>query len=139
MIVVLGVRALVVVTLFACGSGDAPELAGSANGSAAPPPIAVTPALMPDVPGVKLLAQANKSDSHATASWCIDEQDAIDRIRAALANAGWTDVRLRGTTERPAIAASRGDLRFSAAAGGAHDRCAGTFVTATVMRIGAAR
>ena len=138
MIVVRG-RALLVVAFVACGSSEAPEQVGSASGSAAPPPVAVTPALLPDIPGVKLLAQANKSDAHATASWCIDEQDAIDRIKAALAKDGWTDVRMRGTTERPALAASRGDLRFSAAAGGPHDRCAGTFVTATVMRIGAAR
>ena len=135
MLRLLGAAALA----FACGSDEPrPNATDHASGSAAPA-VPVTPALMPDVPGAKLLAQANKSDAHATASWCIDEQDAIDRIMIALARAGWTDVRMRGTVERPALAASRGDLRFSAAAGGSHDRCAGTFVTATVMRIGAAK
>jgi hypothetical protein len=130
------VRCLAVVALFACRA-DPPEQRESGSApvaSAAKPTVAAD---VPDVEGAKLLAERRHDDGRVNLSWCIDEHDALDRVKAALERGGWTDVRSRGTGDRIGIAAKRGELRFSATTGGMHEKCAGTFISATVMRVGA--
>ena len=92
----------------------------------------------PTIDGAKLLGRTTRDRIRAITTWCIDEHDAVERVMAALRRDGWTDVRSRGEGERIGIAASRGTVRFSATAGGHHERCAGTLVIATVMRLGSA-
>lgn len=87
---------------------------------------------MPTVDGAKVLQTRAPREGFALALWCIDQPDAIERVKAALARAGWSDIRTRGKDDRIGLAATRGEARFSARV--AKDpRCAGTFVSATVM------
>lgn len=92
--------------------------------------------MIPTVPKAKVLATRSPNEAYALATWCIDETDAVAQITAALEGDGWSNVRSRGTAPQLAIAATKGDVRFSAKLGRADDRCAGTTVTATVMRLG---
>ena len=91
---------------------------------------------MPTIDGAKLISRTTRDHVHAITAWCIDEHDAVARVMAALRRDGWNDIRSRGEGQRIAIAATRGDLRFAATTGGRDERCAGTFVSGTVMRLG---
>ncbi|MEO8706115.1 MAG: hypothetical protein ABI867_39160 [Kofleriaceae bacterium] len=124
-------RLLLVVALLGCKVDETAPAQATKTGSA-PSSDALT---MPSIPGAKQLA-TKRREHDVFASWCIDEQDAIARVMTTLRDAGWTDVRTRGTGERIGIAATRGDVRFSATTGGRDANCAGTYVTATVMRLG---
>lgn len=92
-------------------------------------------AMIPKVTSAKVLSTKAPDDAYALETWCID-QDATAQVIAALERDGWTDVR---TLESPqlAIAAIKHDIRFSARASSNLERCAGTYLTATVMRLGA--
>lgn len=99
--------------------------------------------MIPRVAAAKVLSNRSPSATHALETWCIDEADAIARVTAALERDGWTAIRTRHDTAssergaRISIAATKGDVRFSGQTGGGDTRCAGTYVTATVMRLGA--
>lgn len=110
----------------------APIAADAARASGAEP---IT-ALVPSIEGAKFLTQRARDDVHVMTQWCIDEHDAVERVMAALRAAGWTEVRTRGAGDRIGVAATKGDARFSASAGGRDERCAGTLVSATIMRLG---
>lgn len=92
--------------------------------------------MMPTLPTAKVLSTKAPNDAYALATWCIDEADAVAQITAALERDGWTSVHTRGASPTLAIAAMKGDIRFAARTGGSDTRCAGTYVTATVMRLG---
>ncbi len=111
------------------------------NGKDPPPPGASPPAgepvvrLVPDILGAKLLQTRSPDDRQTHVRWCIDEVDAASRVTRALSAAGWSDVATRGSGDRIALAASKPGVRFSAAIGGNDDACAGTLVTATIVRL----
>jgi hypothetical protein len=125
----------------ATGSGSAtPAVTGSAAPAAGP---TIAPAkkeslapMLPTIPSAKVLKTKSPNEAYALATWCIDEADAIAQITAALERDGWRNVKTRGEAPQIAIAAMKGDVRFSARTGGSDQRCAGTYVTATVMRLG---
>jgi len=142
--------AAIAITLIACKSDAPPTTATSASGSAsvtlAPKqPSGSLASMMPTLPSAKVLTTKAPNDAYALATWCIDEADAVAKITAALERDGWTAVRTRGepsSRDRSrgspglGIAAMKGDVRFSARTGGSDSRCAGTYVTATVVRLG---
>ncbi len=98
--------------------------------------------MIPTLPTAKVLSTKAPNDAYALATWCIDQADAVAQITAVLERDGWTSVHTRGEATRDrsssglAIAAMKGDIRFAARIGGSDTRCAGTYVTATVMRLG---
>ncbi len=127
----------VVALAFACKADAPPERDPKiASGTEAVPAARGTE--LPTVDGAKQLASTTspKDGSHNQV-WCIDNADAIERIKAALVRDGWQDVRSRGKPERQGVMAKKGELRFSAIATTGHERCAGTYVVATTMTIGA--
>lgn len=91
--------------------------------------------LMPNIDGAKLF-QSRTQGLHAFATWCIDEPDATERVMAALRRDGWTGIRTRGEGAHVGVAATKGDARFAANTAAHDERCAGTFISATVMRLG---
>jgi hypothetical protein len=95
--------------------------------------------LMPTIDGAKLLGQRTRDEVHAITTLCIDEHDATERVMAALRRDGWSDIRTRGEGERIGVAATKDDARFAASTGSRDERCAGTLVSATVMRLGQVR
>ncbi len=115
--------------------GSATTLAppGSGSGSGSGPSLG---SLMPSIEGAKILQTRTPSGAHSIATWCIDEADPLARISAALERDGWTGIRTRGTGTKRAVAAQRGELRFSAITAASDARCAGTVVNATVMELG---
>jgi hypothetical protein len=145
------VRAFLAIALIACKTEETsspPEVPPPSQqaGSSAPAPAVVhlTPkkvsnelaAMIPTVPAAKVLSTKAPNEAYALATWCIDETDAVARIKIALERDGWTNVHTRGEAPRIGIAAMKGDIRFSGRTGGSDTRCAGTYVTATVMRLG---
>lgn len=93
--------------------------------------------MIPKVASAKVLSTKAPNDAYALETWCID-QDATAQVTAALERDGWRDVRTI-RAQQIAIAAVKGDIRFSARASSNLERCAGTYLTATVMRLGASR
>lgn len=93
-------------------------------------------AMIPKVDSAKVLSKKSPNEAYALETWCIDEADAIARVTAALERDGWTNVHTRGEPPKQAIAAMKGDIRFAGRTGGGTTRCAGTYLTATVMRLG---
>jgi hypothetical protein len=119
------------------GSQTAP--APAARDAAPPAPAVPVAQLVPDIPGAKLLQTRAHDAAQTYVRWCIDEPDAAKRVMDTLRREGWSDVATRGTGERIGVAATQGDVRFSATIGGRDDACAGTLVTATIARVGAIR
>jgi len=111
-----------------------------------PPPPTIAPAptpsgelatMMPKIESAKILATKSPNETYALETWCLDEADAVARVTAALERDGWAGVRTRGAaSSKLAIAAIKGDVRFSGQVTRADDRCAGTSITATVMKLG---
>ncbi len=131
-------RLAIVLALIACKSESAPP---PATGSAPARPRDDLAAMIPKVDAAKVMGNkspngARDNDAYALETWCIDEADAVARITRALERDGWTNVRVRGDAPTQAIAAMKGDIRFSGRTGGPDSRCGGTAVTATVMRLG---
>ena len=91
--------------------------------------------MIPKVASAKVLSTKAPNEAYALETWCID-QDATAQVTAALERDGWSDVRTLGTPPKIAIAAVKADIRFSARASSNLERCAGTYLTATVMRLG---
>ncbi|HEU0029003.1 MAG TPA: hypothetical protein VFQ53_00130 [Kofleriaceae bacterium] len=110
---------------------------GSGSARSAAPPTGPVAEQLPTIDGAKSLSTAPHGDTHVIATWCIDEQDVAQRIKSSLAAQGWTDIAIRGMGNRMGFAATKPGLKFSARTGGSDQRCAGTLVTATVMRLGA--
>ncbi len=93
-------------------------------------------AMIPKLESAKVLSKKAPNDAYALETWCIDEADAIVRVTTALERDGWTNIHTRGEPPKQAIAAMKGDVRFSGRTGGGSTRCAGTYITVTVMRLG---
>jgi hypothetical protein len=129
---------LAVVALVVACKADAPPERDPRIASGDPAVVQPAPARaeMPIIDGAKQLASTTK---HGTRNdvWCLDQPDAVERIKAALAREGWAEVRSRGKPERQGVSARRGELRFSAVASTGQERCAGTYVVATLIKIGA--
>lgn len=134
-------RIALLVALVACKS----ESSTATTGSSAPVVEAkpTLQAMLPKLASAKILSAKSPNDAYALETWCIDDADAVAQITAALERDGWTAVRTKADTavsdqtKRIAIAAMKGDIRFSARTGGGDTRCAGTYITANVMRLGA--
>ena len=132
-------RLAIVLALIACKSEtSSPPASGSGSAPAVDADLA---AMIPKVDAAKVMGTkspngARDRDAYALETWCIDEADAVARVTRALERDGWTNVRVRGDAPSQAIAAMKGDIRFSGRTGGPDSRCAGTAVTATVMRLG---
>lgn len=116
--------------LVACTSEPTPST--STGSGSAPRDLA---AMLPKVASAKVLSTKAPNEAYALETWCID-QDATAQITNALERDGWSEVRTIATPQL-AIAAIKGDIRFSARASSNLERCAGTYLTATVMRLGA--
>jgi hypothetical protein len=139
-------RGVLVVLAIACKADDKPPPA-----SRRPEPAAELPApssapgrvpiaqLIPTIDGAKLLQTHERTDTQTFVRWCIDEPDAAKRVMDTLTREGWRDVESRGTGDRLGVAGTKGDARFSASVGGRDEACAGSLVTATIMRLGAIR
>jgi hypothetical protein len=129
------IRALSIAIVMAC-KADEPADTGSAPVTQHDVGSGATEKLLPTIEGAKVLQSRSRGEGHAMAVWCIDQPDAIDRVKAALSRDGWSEVHTRGKGEQMGIAATKGDARFSARVGKRDPRCAGTFVSATVMLLG---
>jgi hypothetical protein len=137
------VRFALLLALVACKS----ESSTPSTGSGVPVVVEETKpalkAMLPKLASAKILSAKSPNDAYALETWCIDDADAVAQITAALERDGWTAVRTKADTavsdqtKRIAIAAMKGDIRFSARTGGGDTRCAGTYITANVMRLGA--
>ncbi len=125
-------------TAIACKDQSESPTAGFGSVTAKPTaaPSGELAALIPKVESAKVLSKKAPNDAYALETWCIDEADAVARVTTALERDGWTNVHTRGESPKQAIAAMKGDIRFSGRTGGGGTRCAGTYVTATVMRLG---
>lgn len=95
--------------------------------------------LVPNIEGAKLLSTHERTDTQTFIQWCIDEPDAAKRVMDTLTREGWLEVETRGTGDRLGVAGQKGDARFSASVGGRDNACAGSLVSATIMRLGAVR
>lgn len=90
--------------------------------------------VFPRVASAKVLS-SKSPQAYALETWCIDEANAAAQIQATLTSDGWIDIQRRVD----AITAVKGDYRFAARTSAGNDRCAGVYVTATMMRIGATK
>ncbi len=95
--------------------------------------------MIPKVESAKLLGTKAPNDAYALETWCIDQPDAVAQVAAALERDGWTAVRTVGKPPQISIAAMKDDIRFSARASSNPERCAGVYLTATVMRLDKAK
>ena len=129
--------ALLVLVLVGCNA-DKPST-GSAAPTSTPGSARIPIAqLVPTIDGAKLVKTRTRDEAQTFVVWCIDEQDATERVTAALRRDGWTEVMTRGSGDHIGVAASKPDARFSASTRGRDDKCAGSLVTATIMRFDAA-
>ncbi len=123
---------LLLLALIACTSEPAPPAPSMTGSGAARRDLA---AMIPKVGAAKVLGSKAPNEAYALETWCIDDPNAAAQVATALERDGWTAVRTLGTPPQLAIAAIKDDIRFSARASSNPERCAGTYLTATVMRL----